>query len=72
MHVLDDGDPNWWEGSNQRGQGLFPANFVTADLSAEPQESVTKKSVQFKDEVVVKTVESEPEQVEIDEAKIDK
>ena len=36
------------------------------------QESVTKKSVQFKDEVVVKTVESEPEQVEIDEAKIDK
>ncbi|KAG8228579.1 hypothetical protein J437_LFUL009284 [Ladona fulva] len=76
--VLDDSDPNWWRGSNQRGEGLFPANFVTRDLSEPVGTShfltaeQTKKSVQFDEAVKVRTVEREPEEVEIEEDKIDR
>ncbi|CAL1543766.1 unnamed protein product [Lymnaea stagnalis] len=71
--VLDDSDPNWWKGSNHRGEGLFPANFVTADLTAEPEPDVKveKKSVQFSDQVEVKTLSLPPGEEEIDESKID-
>lgn len=73
IHVLDDSDPNWWKGFNNRGEGLFPANFVSADLSAEP-ESVrnesAKKSLQFSDEQPKK--EAEIETIEINEEKIDR
>ncbi|KAH1001494.1 hypothetical protein HUJ04_005508 [Dendroctonus ponderosae] len=71
--VIDDSDPNWWKGNNQRGEGLFPANFVTADLSVEPEKFLiekAKKSVQFKAEV--KAEEKEPEDIEINEDKINR
>ncbi|XP_075211723.1 signal transducing adaptor molecule isoform X2 [Lycorma delicatula] len=73
IYILDDSDPNWWKGCNQRGEGLFPANFVTADLSVEPEKTKreTKKSVQFNEAVQVKTVKL-TQQVEIDEGKIDR
>lgn len=72
IHVIDDSDRNWWKGYNKRGEGLFPANFVSADLSVEP-ESVsvekTKKSVQFSDDI---KKEMKDEVVEINESKIDR
>ncbi|XP_054282869.1 signal transducing adapter molecule 1-like [Macrosteles quadrilineatus] len=72
IHLLDDSDPNWWKGYNQRGEGLFPANFVTSDLTVEPEKfKEPKKGVQFSEVVQVKTLKP-VEQVEIEEDKIDK
>lgn len=66
ISVLDDSDINWWKGENFRGIGLFPSNFVTADLTAEtePEMKAREKKVTFDEEVEVKTIEA-PEVVEI-------
>lgn len=69
--VTDDRDENWWSGNNHRGEGLFPVNFVTKDLSAPVEDTSTYgKSVQFDDQVRVKFLEEEV--TEIDEGKIDR
>ncbi|GAB0095415.1 signal transducing adapter molecule 1 [Sergentomyia squamirostris] len=76
IHVLDDSDLNWWKGYNQRGEGLFPSNFVTADLSVEPESmrlDKAKKSVQFAEEDSSRDDEEDKiEPVEINEQKIDR
>ncbi|MGH0174662.1 UNVERIFIED_CONTAM: hypothetical protein FKN15_068384 [Acipenser sinensis] len=65
------GDPNWWKGETYQVIGLFPSNFVTADLTAEPDIIKTeKKTVQFSDEVQIETLEPEPEPVYIDEVSV--
>ncbi len=47
-------------------------NAVSVFILMIELEPTARKSVQFNDEVEVKTVEREPEVVEIDEAKIDR
>ncbi|XP_068604966.1 collectin-12-like [Brachionichthys hirsutus] len=70
--ILDDSDPNWWKGETYQGVGLFPSNFVTADLTAEPEMIKTeKKTVQFSEDIQVETIEPEQEPVYIDEDKMD-
>ncbi|KAF3698796.1 Signal transducing adapter molecule 1 [Channa argus] len=70
--ILDDSDPNWWKGETYQGVGLFPSNFVTADLTAEPEMmKPEKKTVQFSEDIQVETIEPEQEPVFIDEDKMD-
>ncbi|XP_064383097.1 signal transducing adapter molecule 1-like isoform X2 [Halichondria panicea] len=37
--IIDESDENWWKGETQLGKGLFPASFVSANLSVELQPS---------------------------------
>lgn len=71
IHVLDDSDSNWWTGYNERGEGLFPSNFVTADLNAEV-ESKHLETAMTNDSNNKEIVNSRTDVAEIDETKIDR
>jgi len=71
IYVLDSSDPNWWKGfTDKHPEGLFPANFVTSDLST-PKEPMTVEHVNGMKNSKVKHSADDYSLVEIDENKID-
>lgn len=70
--VFEESDPNWWRGSNHRGEGYFPANFVTADLSMEPEDLTKETKSSKKNEILNEVQKVEQTAVEINEETIDR
>lgn len=71
IYVLDDSDENWWTGYNEHGEGLFPSNFVTADLNVEI--GLSHSHQQMNEEINRDDgSKHETECVKIDEMKIDR
>lgn len=70
INVVDDTDANWWNGYSDRGEGLFPSNFVTADLNEEiisGDNGLKCDSINLTTQKVLKH-----ELTQIDETKIDR
>ncbi|KRZ38680.1 Signal transducing adapter molecule 1 [Trichinella pseudospiralis] len=65
-------DPNWWRGMNHRGEGFFPASFVTDQLNTVVEKPERKKSVSFDENVLITAIQpNQPEApAEIDEEKL--
>lgn len=70
INVLDDSDSNWWSGSNDRGEGLFPSNFVSADLSVNVEYNHNESQKYIQSHISDKKPQSG--EIEIDEVKIDR
>ncbi|CAH8625061.1 unnamed protein product [Schistosoma curassoni] len=70
--LLDDSDENWWLGSNNQGQGLFPAQFVKRETELDGINNVKSSSSEVSHNTDVKKNQSTKKIVpQLDEKKID-
>lgn len=71
IHVLDDSDENWWTGYSDRGEGLFPSNFVTTDLNVDVELNHSQNPI-VEENSADEALKLKTEFIQIDEMKIDR
>jgi signal transducing adaptor molecule len=66
IEILDDRDKHWWKGKSPVGEGLFPSNFVTLDLSTDPSAKKNEDIKRAKERARLASASSKPKQINME------
>ncbi|XP_065183208.1 signal transducing adapter molecule 2-like isoform X2 [Sycon ciliatum] len=71
VNVTDSSDENWWSGSTLAGSGMFPASFVTRDLTVTPEPEIPAQKTSSGSSTAKTSTQAAKPKPEIREAQIE-